>query len=61
MIEATLSSFWHLPRQAQTDTAPPKPRAPPVFIGDAVAPFAGETLLLSLLRAQAMRDIERNG
>ena len=62
MLTATLSSlFWRAPAPSQAETAPPKPRAAPVFIGDAVAPFAGETLLLSLLRAQAQRDIERNG
>jgi hypothetical protein len=61
MIAATLSAFWRLPERAQSDTAPPKPPAAPVFIGDAVMPFAGETLLLSLLRAQALRDIGRNG
>lgn len=32
---------------------PPKRRAPPVLIGDAVTPAGGETLLLTLLRAQA--------
>jgi hypothetical protein len=61
MIAATLSSFWRDLVPARTGTTPPKSRAAPVFIGDAIAPFAGETLLLTLLRAQAMRDIEDNG
>lgn len=44
-------------RPAQTATAPERaPRKAPVFIADAVTPFGGETLLLSLLRAQAWRD-----
>jgi hypothetical protein len=31
----------------------PEKRAAPVFIGDAIQPFGGETLLLALLRRDA--------
>ncbi|WP_300033458.1 hypothetical protein [uncultured Roseobacter sp.] len=43
-------------------TAPPRRvrKAPPLFIGDAVQPWAGETLLLSLLREDAADSDTRN-
>jgi len=49
--------FW--PTEAPSTTAPErKPTRAPVFIGDAVIPCQGETLLLKLLRDQAMRELE---
>jgi hypothetical protein len=53
MFAAALSGFWPAPPKAQERPAPPRKRPAPVLIGDAVQPFAGETLLLALLRAEA--------
>ena len=55
--------FWSFGRtdssEAPVATGPePRPRRSPVFIHDAVTPWGGETLLLSLLRAQALAEIE---
>ena len=57
MFAATLSSFWSSPK-VQEATRPPKPRraASPLFIGDAVQPWAGETMLLALLREDQEND-----
>jgi hypothetical protein len=44
---------------ATTGPEPAKPRGP-VFIQDAVIPWQGETLLLSLLRAEALADQEQD-
>ncbi len=42
-----------LPRVSATPThKPPRPRAAPVFIGDAVQPFAGATMLLTVISAE---------
>jgi hypothetical protein len=43
-------------------TAGPRqePRRAPVFIHDAVTPWRGETLLLSILRAQAKADEDQS-
>lgn len=61
MITAALS-FWRMPLRAErTATKPPKPRPAPVFIGDAIQPWGGETMLLSILRAQDEDDAARNG
>lgn len=61
MIAAAFS-FWQMPRRAErTAPDPSKPRPAPVFIGDAVQPWGGETMLLAILRAQAEDETSRNG
>lgn len=50
--------FWSRTGQALSVTAPPRRVAPPVLIHDAITPWNGETMLLSLLRAQALADLE---
>ena len=56
MLAASLSSFW--PSFTRENVAPDRPRkrSAPIFIGDSVQPFAGETLLLSILRADGIAD-----
>lgn len=56
MFAATFSQFWGAVATAEAQTAPPRRKPAPLFIGDAVQPFGGETLLLTLLREEAMRD-----
>lgn len=49
--------FWRISEDAEsrTKTKPdPKSRSAPVFINDAVTPWGRETLLLTILRQQAM-------
>ncbi len=58
MISATLSAFWAPFAADETAPAPPRKRPAPLFIGDAVQPFAGETLLLALLRADMDKGSE---
>ena len=62
MMDATRGPLWTWRRskpaaRAVTRPDPPK-RAGPVFIQDAITPLAGETLLLSILRAQDQGDAE---
>ncbi|MEX0284262.1 MAG: hypothetical protein AB3N23_06595 [Paracoccaceae bacterium] len=60
-IAFPLFSGWAKPAPAQdtrVETAPPPRRYPPVFIHDAVMPWQGETMLLSLLRAQALDSMQ---
>ena len=56
MFAAPFWTFWTLPARSDTQPAAPERRAPPVFIGDAVQPWAGETMLLSLLRQEAQEN-----
>jgi len=53
-------SLWTSARPEPREiTAPERTaRRGPVFIQDAVTPWGGETLLLSLLRAQALADLD---
>ena len=53
MPSLTLSFFrpWEAP--ARTAPSPPRSSRAPVFIGDAVQPWAGSTLLLAILQSQA--------
>ena len=60
MFANALSYFWSLPFAPDTTSEPPVKRHPPVFIGDAVQPWAGETLLLTLLREAALRDLDQS-
>lgn len=57
MTTATFTGFplWTraADRPADVRPAPPPRRRQPVFIHDAITPWNGETLLLTLLRAQA--------
>lgn len=51
--------FWRVAPSAQARTGPARrPRRAPVFIHDAVTPWRGETMLLSMLRAQAQEQAE---
>jgi hypothetical protein len=56
MLTATLSHFWPAPARAATTPEPPRKRLTPIFIGDAVQPWAGETMLLAILRQDAEGD-----
>ena len=62
MLTATLNPFaFFAPSRAEdhAKTGPDLPkRRGPVFIHDAVIPWQGETLLLSLLRAEALAALE---
>lgn len=58
MFAAALSSFWASPAREDTVPEPPKKRPTPLFIGDAVQPWGGETMLLSILRREVLRQIE---
>jgi hypothetical protein len=53
MFANALTSFWALGPKEKAVPEPPGKRPAPVFIGDAVQPWAGETMLLSVLRQQA--------
>ena len=58
MSSTTLSGFWQWLAQAeqpaQARTGPElKPRPGPIFIGDAVVPWKGSTLLLEILKGDA--------
>jgi hypothetical protein len=54
--------FWARAAKDSARTAPNRTRhRAPVFIGDAVVPWRGETLLLALLREQALRELDPEG
>ncbi|MGA9435358.1 MAG: hypothetical protein WBV62_14085 [Roseobacter sp.] len=55
MFANARSFFWATEPREVTAPEPPKKRPTPVFIGDAVQPWGGETLLLSILRDDALR------
>ena len=57
---ALTAASWRSAPQSVSDTAPPRRRHPPVFIHDAVTPWNGETMLLTLLRAQALADLDED-
>ncbi len=59
MFATARAYFWSDIPLADTDVSPPVKRHPPVFIGDAVQPWAGQTLLLTLLRDAALRDLDQ--
>ncbi|MEX0280785.1 MAG: hypothetical protein AB3N13_06290 [Arenibacterium sp.] len=63
MLTAALNPFALFAPTRSADkvaTGPERPkRHGPVFIHDAVIPWQGETLLLSLLRAEALDKIEQ--
>ena len=61
MFAATFSAFWTAPAKDRTAPEPPRKRPAPVFIGDAVQPWQGETMLLALLRAGSEDSAGRNG
>lgn len=57
MVSLTHIAGWMPMAIAETDSATgpePKRRGGPVFIHDAIVPWQGETLLLSMLREQAL-------
>ena len=61
MSTTTLGGIWQWLAQsdapAQARTGPEiKPRPGPIFIGDAVVPWKGSTLLLEILREDTDRD-----
>lgn len=60
MFANARSYYWSQVPVADTLAEPPAKRHPPVFIGDAVQPWAGETLLLTLLRDAALRDLDQS-
>ena len=51
-------SFRSPARSGETGAPEPEPRPAPVFIGDAVTPFGGGTLLLALAAPAWDRDSE---
>lgn len=55
MFAASLSHLWSMPARTTAAPDPPRKRPGPVFIGDAVQPWGGETLLLALLREEALK------
>ncbi|MEE4187394.1 MAG: hypothetical protein V2I76_02965 [Roseobacter sp.] len=60
MFANALTSFWSLTVKEHAAPQPPCKRPAPVFIGDAVQPWAGETMLLSVLRQQAEDENARS-
>lgn len=59
MERALRAPFWAVADTTPTDrvvTGPEPRRGAPVFMTDAVTPWGNETLLLSILRQQAMPD-----
>ncbi len=56
MFAHALTAFWTPTEKSRTVTAPPRKRPAPIFIGDAVQPWAGETLLLAILRDETPED-----
>lgn len=60
MIATARAFFWPVPPAADTAPEPTTERHPPVFIGDAVQPWAGETVLLAILREAALRDLDQS-
>ncbi|AVL53752.1 hypothetical protein CEP88_14835 [Roseobacter denitrificans] len=55
MFATSLSHFWSMPARTTAAPEPPRKRSGPVFIGDAVQPWGGETLLLALLRKEVSK------
>jgi len=60
MFASALSSFWASPLREDVAPEPPKKRPTPLFIGDAVQPWGGETMLLSILRDEALRNAKED-
>ena len=60
MFANTRFYFWSQVPVVDTVTEPPVKSHPPVFIGDAVQPWAGETRLLKILRDAALRDLDQS-
>ncbi|KIC45110.1 MAG: hypothetical protein AB3N07_00165 [Ruegeria sp.] len=59
MDHALTPPIWAVSKDTDTTTGPPtKPLRAPVFIHDAVIPWRDETLLLKLLRDQAVDEEE---
>jgi hypothetical protein len=58
MFATALSSFWSSPAREDTASGPSEKRPTPLFIGDAVHPWGSETMLLSILRSDALREDE---
>ena len=56
MTSATLTGDLFPTRPVTRDRPAPWKLRAPVFIQDAITPWNGETLLLTLLRAQALED-----
>ena len=55
MLAAFFDPYWTNEAEAQESTEPPKPRPTPVFIGDAVLPWNGSTMLHAILQSDAAR------
>ncbi|WP_299408340.1 hypothetical protein [uncultured Roseobacter sp.] len=53
MFTSALSFFWPTFSLERAAAKPPQPRPAPIFIGDAVQPWGGETMLLQILRHEA--------
>lgn len=59
MDRALIPSIWTLSKDTESTTGPErKPMRAPVFIHDAVTPWGDETLLLKLMRDQAVNQDE---
>ncbi|WP_171101617.1 MULTISPECIES: hypothetical protein [unclassified Ruegeria] len=59
MDRALTPPFWVPAQKTEAATGPePKPRRAPVFIHDAVTPWGAETMLLKVLRDQALDQDE---
>ncbi|WP_170396585.1 hypothetical protein [Ruegeria arenilitoris] len=59
MDRALIPSIWTLSKDTESTTGPERnPMRAPVFIHDAVTPWRDETLLLKLLRDQAVNQDE---
>jgi hypothetical protein len=50
MLAALWTPVWFSRSDTKDITAQPKPRPSPVFIGDAMQPWDGGTMLLDILR-----------
>ncbi|WVX47129.1 hypothetical protein ROLI_001940 [Roseobacter fucihabitans] len=48
--------FWPKAARARSPSKPPKPRSSPVFIGDCIQPWGGDTMLLHLWRRDEKDD-----
>lgn len=55
MFAAALNSFWAVDTVKREKPARPKRLSTPVFIGDAVQPWNGQTMLLEIIRRDADR------
>ncbi len=58
MFASVFFPAWTLPERDRTTPAGQPRKSTPVFIGDAVQPLGGDTLLLEIIRrdAQAEKD-----